>query len=94
MTGGELLRRQKDLCAWWTSVVHDDRFEHVLALARADLCVEAKGDSYLQGANSALNLLSTIAENPAGMQPLPTAGLDHRTPEQIMQASRLDEEGT
>ena len=86
MSGKTLLIRDKDLSSWWVSIAHDPRFDQVLGHVRAELCEADLQSDSLRGANHALALLQTITDNQTGFNHVPSPGLDHRTPEQILKS--------
>lgn len=79
MNGANLLRRNKELAYWWVSVIHDDRFDQVIALARAEMAEEGLETEKLLGANHAFNLIQTMTDNADYANEFPSPGLDHRT---------------
>lgn len=87
MSGKTLLQRDKELCKWFVSVIHDPRFEQVIGHVRTELCEADLPSDNLRGANHALALLQTITDNETGFDRVPGPGLDHRTPEQILRAT-------
>ena len=77
MTASELLRQDKDLCGWWVSVAHDDRFDRVIALSRAKLSESAIDQQQMKGANQFILTLRTITDNEDELNEFPTPGLVH-----------------
>lgn len=81
MSGKTLLKRDKELAKWWASVSHDDRFEQVCALARAELFEAGVSQEKLAGANLVITTLTEFVDNDAGSTKFPNPGLVHQMPE-------------
>ncbi len=78
MTSNELLIRDKQLAAYWTGVVRDERFEQIVLLANN----EAMGFETLdmiRGARKILEALRTLADGPSPEFRMPESGLIHET---------------
>jgi hypothetical protein len=84
MSGQELLQRDKELLAWWISVIHDDRFERVMVHARAELSERTLDRAQMEGANLAFVTLCEIIESEPSGQFSPRPGIDHRSVAQIL----------
>ena len=71
------MRRDKELCAYWVAIAHDDRFDRVIALARAKLSESAIEREQMTGVNEFIRTLRTITDNEDGATEFPSAGLIH-----------------
>ena len=89
MTARDLLLRDKELVKWLLGFTKDVRFEQVQMILRAHFSQTAGNWDKLVGANEAITLFSTITDNDYSNVPMPSSGLDHRTPEEIIRDSRL-----
>ena len=82
MGGKTILMGDKELAKWWVSVTHDDRFETICALARAELFEMNPPPDQVKGANIIIDTLTHFADSTIdGARKFPTPGLVHQMPE-------------
>jgi hypothetical protein len=91
MSGKDLFQRDKKLCAWWVGITHDDRFEQVLALVRAELSEQTLEREQMAGANKAFQTLCTIVENEPSDGVVVKTRLDHRSVAEILAEQKKQE---
>lgn len=75
------LRKSPDgtqsLASWWASIVHDDRFQLVMACARAETMESRPSQEQIIGAEIMLQTLQTLSDNEPDLSEYPSPGLQH-----------------
>lgn len=77
MTASELLRSNDDICGWWVSVVHDRKFDQVIAFGRAKLSESTVTQEQMQGVNQFIKTLRNMTDNEENPTEFPSSGLIH-----------------
>lgn len=68
----------KDLAAWWNSIAHDARFDHVVIFAKARFCETQPKTEEIKGVEAFAEIIQTLAENTETSMELPSPGLYHQ----------------
>lgn len=76
-TSKEQLLSDKPLCAWWSTVVGDDRFDKVLLHAKGMAFEGKPSPDQIQGIVTFIQTLTTIAESEESAPVYPEPGLSH-----------------
>jgi hypothetical protein len=80
MNAKAVFLQDKDLVNWWVSVVHDSRYEKVMALGLATLAMKKPPTEVLMGACELDTILTTFPDPDFTSKPFPSPGLVHEIP--------------